>query len=494
MSFRNHLRWIGFAAAAGVLIACADRAETPKQIDMGAEEDQPTDLPRFMPLEANAEFPVSGRNLERGYLLVPADRENPQSETYRLPVAIIRADPAQPKRAPVIMISGGPGEGSLAAAAYPGAYPWVGQRDFIVFGQRGTRHTEPALLCPDYNIALSQDDPDRILQAAKDCRKTLRDQGIDLSTFHTKAIAADINDLRIALGYDTVILYGLSYGTRVALTVARDFPEIIDRMVLDSPMPQTVRYDSEIPGNIERVLRRISQSCDADAECSSAYPDLYDRALQSLEAASKEPFLFTSETGQKAALGPADLISLTAIGSGQQIPQIPATLNDIAERNLDPLARRWFQESAPSTLDWGMRLSVWCSESWPHTQKVDQPFAEIDWPVVSDAVCAAWDVPARPSSDRNGTDTPHPTLVIAGAFDPLTPAEWAEETVRTLPNGRAVILPYGHHSETTNWGGDGCALSLAAAFIDEAVADTETLDVSCVPETPSPGYFVPSND
>jgi len=54
---------------------------------------------------------------------------------------------------------------------------------------------------------------------------------------HIKQHPVEVNDLRLALRYDEVNLWGSSYGTRLALGVMRDFPEGLRSVVLDSAYP-----------------------------------------------------------------------------------------------------------------------------------------------------------------------------------------------------------------------------------------------------------------
>ena len=458
----------------------------------GTSTESPTiAAPQFELIADGDDFPIAGGRAERGYLTVPADRETPGSGTYKLPVAIIRADEGVPKRPPVIMMSGGPGVGSLNAAAYPGAYPWVGERDFIVFGQRGTEHAQPALLCPDYNALHFSPDEAARAAAAQDCRDGFEAEDIDLSTFHTKAIAADVNDLREALGYDQVALYGLSYGTRVALTVARDFPDTVERMVLDSVMPHTVRYDRDAPESFRRVLLRIMEYCSNDTDCQAAYGNDLNAGLARIEAADETPLTIETEEGERVDLSSEDLIGLVPFGSASGTSQIPAILSRIAQEDASTLAPLFSSDVPTSNFDWGMRLSVWCSEAWPHSQPMDAPFAGLDLAVVSDEICEVWDVEARPLSDRHATVSGVPILILSGELDPLTPVEWAYEASETLSNAQVVSLRNGYHTESTNWGGDGCAMSLAGRFMSQEVADLGALDLGCANDRSAPDFQLP---
>ena len=83
-----------------------------------------------------------------------------------------------------------------------------------------------------------------------------------------------MNDLRLALGYDQWNLYGVSYGTRLALTVMRDYPQGVRSVVLDSVYPLQVNLYTDLPENFDRSLKVLFETCAANADCSSTYPDL----------------------------------------------------------------------------------------------------------------------------------------------------------------------------------------------------------------------------
>jgi pimeloyl-ACP methyl ester carboxylesterase len=209
-------------------------------------------LPRFEPVAEGEDFPVavSGPRYERGYLLVAQQAEEPDTLVLRLPVVRIAALDPEPGLAPVLFLPGGPGTGSLSAARFPGAYPWTQNRDFIVMGRRGTRNAQPSLQCPEIGPALAAigDSAQAQLFAALDaCRSQLEAEGVVLEAYNSDASASDIEALRQVLGEDQLALFALSYGTRLALTYARDYPGRVEAMVLDSPLPHSAKYDDAYP-------------------------------------------------------------------------------------------------------------------------------------------------------------------------------------------------------------------------------------------------------
>ena len=192
--------------------------------------------------------------------------------------------------------------GDAPTTHFPGGWPWfvrsrnfgprvsgslaqdlTAGRDFVMFDQRGVGFSQPSLYCEELrdlfyqtigtNPTRDQEIEDQVA-AAFACRDRLVASGIDLAAYDTTASAADVNDIILALGYGQVDVWGLSYGTRLGLAVARDFPEIVHSLVLDSALPPSVNQLVDVAANAERAFRVLFDGCAADAACSSAYPDL----------------------------------------------------------------------------------------------------------------------------------------------------------------------------------------------------------------------------
>jgi pimeloyl-ACP methyl ester carboxylesterase len=227
-----------------LLLALGACNEPPKMQHKPPHFDQAA-CPFKLPLDV-----VEGKQVRCGYLTVLEDRASSSGKTIRLAVAIFKAPrtPAAPD--PVIYLYGGPGgallsglgpalSGSFRAALAP-------DRDLILLDQRGTGYSQPSLTCPEVTKLDEQYADQQIsrseqvtlqVQAMRQCHDRLVKQGINLNAYTTIADATDVHDLIQALGYKQVNLYGVSYGTRLALTVMRLFPASIRSVVLDSTVP-----------------------------------------------------------------------------------------------------------------------------------------------------------------------------------------------------------------------------------------------------------------
>ena len=126
----------------------------------------------------------------------------------------------------VIALAGGPGQ-----AATPFGQQFAGElaplldgRQFVVFDQRGT----------GLSGFLDCRRPDGRMPAAAGCARRL---GSDRRFYATADSVRDLDAVRAALQAERVLVYGVSYGTLVAAQYARTFPDRVDRIVLDSPLP-----------------------------------------------------------------------------------------------------------------------------------------------------------------------------------------------------------------------------------------------------------------
>ncbi|MFP4324064.1 MAG: alpha/beta hydrolase [Anaerolineales bacterium] len=243
----------------------------------------PTECPFEIP--ANADTPI-----DCGFLTVPQNRADPASGTIDLAVAILGSRSATPAPDPIIYLEGGPGGSALVGVEGWYDLPLLDTREMILFDQRGTGYSQPSLDCPGIE---ESEDLDTDLPA---CRADLVAQGVDLDAYTSAESAADVNALREALGYDQVNLLGISYGTRLGLTVMRDYPDSVRAAILDSVYPPDVDTNYVAVPELWGMLNALFADCAADAACNAAFPDLQNRffaAVDGLIAEGADP-----ETGE----------------------------------------------------------------------------------------------------------------------------------------------------------------------------------------------------
>ena len=219
--------------------------------------------------------------LRCGTVGVPRDYAHPQAGQYKLAVVVIRSDRQPAAAEPVVYMSGGPGGPLTAFTSYQAEHPLAAGRDIILVDQRGTGRSEPGL-CPSlaggFAAALADAAIDPAAEAQRRalfaaCRAQAAAAGIDLKNFGTAVTVEDFDRVRQALGIERWNLFGVSYGTTIAMTLMARHPETVRSAVLDSINPP----DPMLPPwslNVTDAVGAFLAACQADASCSALYPNL----------------------------------------------------------------------------------------------------------------------------------------------------------------------------------------------------------------------------
>ena len=201
-----------------------------------------------------------------GALLVPEDHARPDSRRIKLHLVVAPALDADPKRAPLFELAGGPGVSAASGASF---YANEGashrqHRDIVLVDQRGTGESTP-LRCAELELAspLARMYPP---DAVRRCRATLATHA-DLSKYTTQQSVADLELVRKTLGHERVDLFGLSYGTRLALASIEHAPAHVRSAVLIGVVPADARLPLWHARNAQQTLDQVFADCEADSTC-----------------------------------------------------------------------------------------------------------------------------------------------------------------------------------------------------------------------------------
>ncbi|MFV0523825.1 MAG: alpha/beta fold hydrolase [Acidimicrobiales bacterium] len=427
-----------------------------------------------------------------------------------LAVAVFPATGDDPAPDPVVYLEGGPG--GKALAALPFSYPTLvaplqAGRDVIVFDQRGVGETTPALTCDELTTLSREleDDPgvgpDEAEARANDalgvCAQRLTDEGVDLAQYNSVANAHDTEAIRVALSYPRWNLFGVSYGTRLGLEMMRQHGEPVRSAVLDSVFPPQVDSTAEAPQTQIDSLNRVVASCAAEPGCQ-AQGDLMERLAAMAARLEAEPVQveivdFLSGGGTDTVYvdgyGLVGLVS-QALYSPTWFVDLPVLLTELEAGDTSGLADFGSQlRSTESLFSDGMFFAVECNEeiAFADPAAVDaatpaDPFGLLDqYDYASNvgpgafATCEAFGSHPADAQADEAVVSDVPTLLMAGAFDPVTPVAWAEAAAETLSAGQVVVGPRASHGVSS----DECGMSLVAAFLD---APDQPVDGACLEE------------
>jgi pimeloyl-ACP methyl ester carboxylesterase len=208
---------------------------------------------------------ADGTELEsdRGTFTVPENRNDPASR--RIEIGFVRFRSTNPNPgAPIVYLAGGPGGSGVGAANGPRQPIFLALRavaDVIALDQRGVGMSNHIPECQ----AAHRLDPALVLSEAtltayyretlRACVARWRAAGVAVGGYDTEQSADDIEDLRRALGAVRVDLWGISYGTHLALAMMRRHPASVGRVALSSVegLGQTVK----LPAHLDAVFARI---------------------------------------------------------------------------------------------------------------------------------------------------------------------------------------------------------------------------------------------
>jgi pimeloyl-ACP methyl ester carboxylesterase len=442
-----------------------------------------------------------------GFLTVPENRDDPTSDTIRLAVAYLHSPAPDARPDPVVELAGGPGFSSLDGVEGWSTSSILEHRDLILFDQRGLGFSEPNLDCPETNEAVWQvfatnDAPSadgEVMRASLDrCRSRLVAAGVDLDGYDTIQTAADVADLRLALGVDEWNLRGVSYGSAIAQAVLRYHPEGVRSVLLDSVVPADTAFSGVERGEgALRAIGALADACAASASCTESFGDLRTLiadAAAALDAAPYEVAIADHDTGadRTVSIDGGDFYAgvFDLMYDAELLPVIPVAAQAIAGGD-NSLIDAYASEGVAFLADQheAMTFSVDCADrqALMDTAAVEPFFTahpEMEWLVqlgAHELICPAWGVESNPAPFNElltATEVDVPVLVMAGAFDPVTPPDGSRRVAEAL-GLELVLLPNAGHGAV----GLDCGRAIWFAFLDDPTAPPDT---SCVAEQAPP--------
>ncbi|NLX25067.1 MAG: alpha/beta hydrolase [Lentisphaerae bacterium] len=355
----------------------------------------------------------------------------------------------------------------------------------ILIDQRGMGHSQPGLFCNDGELT-------------DECRARLVGNGVDLSQFHTAAIADDIELLRQSLGLDQINLFGFSYGTFLGQEILRRHPERIRSAVLDSCLPVAVATTAEGgPGALASFLNLIAD-CNSDPACRASYPEIENTLYAVLDRANTTPFEILLD-GETVSAGPSMLVTsvFMALNSPSQINAIPKAIYDLAAGDVESTALATVLRSESNNMPYldsqGAKISVKCHDILPFETYIEakQNNASLNPYIASNydlfaltghTQCQVWQVRAADASFHYPVQSDVPTLVLGGEYDSLTRSAWSETVAATLSQSYYFSIPRTGHVTIQR----DCPLEMAKSFLNNPSAVPNS---SCLSEIRTSDFF-----
>ena len=433
--------------------------------------------------------------------------ENRATKTGRkisLNIVVYPATGAKREPDPLFYFAGGPGSAATDdARGFAPEFKKIREhRDLVFVDQRGTGNSH-ALDCTLFNPT----DPQSYLgyffplEDVRKCRAELEPKA-DLKLYTTTIAMDDIDEVRAALGYERINLFGGSYGTRAALTYLKRYPQRVRTATLQGVAPPDQYMPSDFPVANERALQGILAECAADEACNKAFPNLKEEAKSVLAQLMKGPIeleVDKPDSKERVKVRLNRDLAAEAIRYMLYNPvaasRVPVVLHLAAQGNFEPLLNQalFYRKVLVGTGSNGMYLSITCAEDlpWIKPGEGERLAANTflgDYRLRQQReACSLW---PRAEIERDyaaPVKVDVPVLILTGEWDPVTPPANGDRVAKHLPNSLHVVVPSGAHGLGGLRGGE-CILDFMSEFVTRGT--TKGLDTSCVKSVRRQGFVL----
>ncbi|WP_255463352.1 alpha/beta hydrolase [Microbulbifer sp. YPW1] len=444
---------------------------------------------------------------------VPENHAEPGGRKIQFPVVRFYAEISDPDKDPLLHLgAGGPGASMGLEPENASDWLWFNYagmsvqdgRDLIIIDPRGTGMAQPRLACDEFikdaDLAftrnLSTDEEARVFSYSMERCYSRLSKVADLAQYNSATVAQDVEALRQALGLPKLNLYGVSYASRYALTIARDFPESVRAMVLNSAVFPDIIYTQQLPDDVIAAYQRGIDYCSEDEECNKRFPDLKRRLESLVDKLDETPL--TVETGKihpgeqyPFVLSGQRLLRVLfqALYNEQFYAELPAIIEELESDQaelLKPSIASFMGLVLDPNFGDAAGISHFCYEEAPFVDFDLARQAAASSGILGGSVrsdidmmqmqCRIWAIPSAPLLEARAIKTQVPTLVMHGALDPVLAAADANKARKKLPNHQWLLFPKLAHDVIS---ASDCAEQAAARFLDSPQQPVVEAAVEC---------------
>jgi pimeloyl-ACP methyl ester carboxylesterase len=293
----------------------------------------------------------------------------------------------------------------------------------------------------------------------------------------------DLDDVRAALGYPRINLYGGSYGAQAALQYLRQHPARVRSVALAGVATPAAKQPLNFAGAAQQAMRALIEDCAADAGCQGAFPALaseFDAVLGTLDKGPVTFELINPATKTKQAVSMSHGVFVERLRlmlyDLEGASRVPLVIHQAARGDWGPFAT--FSPDGVTSGVSVMYLTVTCSETAARITEEDIVRESRDTFVgeyrtrTHLRACQEWPRGDIPSSYYEPVVSDVPVLMLSGELDAATPPDLARTAARSLPSSRQIVMRNAAHAFWYD-----CMQSLVADFF--ARGSARGLDASC---------------
>jgi len=446
-------------------------------------------------------FPNHRGELLCGKYSVYENRSAESGRMISLNILVAPATTPHPAPDPVFYLAGGPGQGA-ARSASNGEDPLMRElrreRDLIFIDQRGSGDSHQ-LQC---NSGTDDSTAQRYFlelfhpETIRTCREELS-KVADLPNYTTPLVLADLDEVRVALGYDKINLYGVSWGTLTALQYLSSHSKQVRAAALAGVSTPATKLPLQFARGAQQAIDRLIDDCGKEESCRTAFPELKEEFLRVLHAFDGGPVRFAFSQPATKSMESVQLSRGVFVErlrlmlyDHRTAALIPLLIHHAAQNNWTIFAKVATRLTSASSfgIALGSYFTVTCSESVP-TITEEEIARETSGTFIGDyrtrrhqEACRQWPRGEISPEYYRPVESDVPVLMLSGELDPATPPEFGREAIKFLSNGRQVILrntPHDYRSQ--------CATNLIVEFID--IGSVQKLNTTCAERIRRPRFL-----
>jgi pimeloyl-ACP methyl ester carboxylesterase len=487
----------GLCCAVLLLSGC-DPAERAHALAMQHVQVRKGDLAgEFGACPRDAETPLPGlvASSRCAVFRIPENPDAPDGRQLDLQVMIIPAIRPLPEPDPFVILVGGPGQAATVDAlqVVPAFDRIRRDRDILLVDQRGTGELSPFKCDFSEEDSLQEESELLLERQASELQQCLASSDADARYYTTDLAVRDLDAIRDWLGYDALNLWGVSYGTRVALMYLKYFPDRTRTVVIDGVAPPGI-LPLEAARDGKRALDTVLGLCGEEARCATAFPDLAAHYME-LRERYREPVHVDLRDPNNGTLKDVELRSelieamlFQMLYSREASRLIPLFIEQLYAGNLQPLT--WVNNTSAG-INVAMHYSVICSEDVPLIPAEELAAASLDDSVfVYDLLvlprvetCNFWPKRTLPAEFFEPVTSNKPVLIFSSTQDPVTPRRWGDSVAKTLSNSLHLIAKGVGHGAFAY----GCSAELIGEFV--AAGNLRSLNTRCIDDLGARPFF-----
>lgn len=473
-----------------LLLSGCDPVEREHALAMQAVATRKLELAdTFGPCPRDSETPLPGLVASSRCALfrTPENPDAPDGRQLDLQVMIVPAIRPLPEPDPFVILVGGPGQAATVDAlqVVPAFERIRRDRDIVLVDQRGTGRLSPFDCDFDEDEEGLQQASELLLERQTRLLQSCLDSiDADPRYYTTDLAVRDLDAIRQWLGYRAFNLWGVSYGTRVALMYLKYFPDTTRTVVIDGVAPPGI-LPLEAARDGKLAMQQVLDLCREEAPCNAAFPQLTQH-FDELRARYAEPVHVDLRDPTDGTLTDIELrteyiegMLFQMLYSREATRLIPLFIEQLHAGNLQPLT--WVNNTS-SGVNIPMHYSVICAEDVPLIDPDELAAAGTDDSVfVYDMLvlprvegCRVWPSRSLPAEFFEPVSSDKPVLIFSASQDPVTPRRWGDLVAETLPNSVHLVVDGVGHGTFPY----GCVAELIDQFI--LTAGFSTLDTECI--------------